>query len=261
MNALVIGVRRTGKSTLGYYLAHQLSRAIIIWDPNNNFRAFEATTTPKELENFFRHLAETQDHEIPFSSLQSPKQQTVDRFTVCYLPHPNHLESEFETFSEIVRRRMSGVYSLMLDESDEAIQNRQRMSDALAWWMRRAPTDADYPETVHIIQMTHSPQDVYTRARNLLTDVFAFRTEGSPELDWLEDYTQNPQVRDIVKNLPFRHVFHTWMNPMGQREFEVWTDPSKWYIDIGSNRGGKYRNKTFERTETDGTTEIEKRPE
>lgn len=260
MNALVIGVRRTGKSTLGYWLAVESgARFIVVWDPNNNFRAFPSASNKEDFEHMFDELQE-QEQALPapiplygprYSSSQKRKQKLV---TLRYVPHPNHLEDEFAVFSEIVRRRLSGHYAILIDESDEAVQSRQQMTDAMAWWMRRAPTDQDWPETVEVIQMTHSPQDVYTRARNLVTDVYVFRTNGQPELEWLEDYTQNPEIAERARTLATptrenpngeRYVLHIYDGPGGEKEFEVLTDASEWYIQIGSNRG-KYQQQKQE---------------
>jgi hypothetical protein len=274
MNALVIGVRRTGKSTLAYFLAVDSgSLFIVIWDPNNNFRAFPAARSPEELDKLFDELEELNYEDalkiIPLYGPRPVQRPSQKRITLRYVPHPNHLEDEFAAFSEVVRRRLSGHYAVLIDESDEAVQSRQQMTDAMAWWMRRAPTEQDWPETVEVVQMTHSPQDVYTRARNLITDVYAFRTNGQPELEWLEAYTQNPEIAERVRTLSTptkaapdapRHVLHIFDGPGGEKEYEVLTDASVWYIQIGSNRG-KYADEAKierERMSADGEGKRER---
>ena len=263
---LIIGIRRTGKSTLALFLAIDSgARFIIIWDPNNNFRAFPAARTKDELESMLDEHQEQQEQLLAVIPLYGPRPaQRQKRVILRYLPHPNHLEDEFEAFSDIVRRRLAGHYAVLIDESDEAVQSRQQMSDSMAWWMRRAPTEQDWPETVEVIQMTHSPQDVYTRARNLVTDVYVFRTNGQPELEWLEDYTQNPEIADRARSLETptrqnpngsRHVLHIYDGPGGEKEFEVLTDPDEWYIQIGSNRG------QFQQQQKQELEEDARRPE
>lgn len=234
---------------------------MVIWDPNNNFRAYPAVQSVEELDRFLDSLEEQNSEQllqvIPLYGPRLAAKRNRQRVIFRYVPHPNHLETEFEVFSEAIRKRLSGHYAFLVDESDEAVQSRQQMSDALAWWMRRAPTEQDWPETVEVIQMTHSPQDVYTRARNLLTDVYVFRTNGSPELEWLEEYTQNPEVAQIARTLSTptrdnpnapRHVLHIYDGPGGEKEFEVLTDPDEWYIQIGSNRG-KFSDQLKDREE------------
>lgn len=230
MIALVNGKRRKGKSTLAFFLAQVRAKARFVWDPNQNFKSpeFVICYSTEDMEAFLERVQASQ--EGLFGDDEKPR----DEFTLVYVPPEDFTQDDFDAFSKVIRKWMSGTYAVIIDESDEEIQNKSKMSKALAWWIRRSPQDE--PEVVHVIQATHSPQDVYIRARNLLTDVYVFQTDGIAELDWFETYTQNPEIREIIRRLPHRHVLHYSIDNEGNGVIEILSNPAEWYVNIGSNR-------------------------
>jgi hypothetical protein len=226
MNALVNGVRRKGKSTLAYALAHERARVIIIWDPNDNYRRFLA------FDNLdgFRDFLQQRTYET-FDTYQRKRE-----FTVRFVQGDEPEWEDFDEFVRVVRENCSGTYAVIVDEAD-MLQTRARMSSGLAWLVRRAPTEADAPETVHVFQTTHSPKDVYTRSRNLITDFYLFRIQEPGDLDYLVELTGDPGLPEVVRNLKGREVVHWFLDEEGEPKIVVEFDPSTWYIDIGSHRG------------------------
>jgi len=236
MNALVNGVRRKGKSTLAYALAEARARVIIIWDPNDNYRKFLAFS---DLVSFGSFLASRADQTFDAGEKQH-------EFTVRYIAGDEPTWEDFDAFVRIVRDNCGGTYAVIVDEAD-MLQTRAKMSSGLAWFVRRAPTEADAPETVHVFQTTHSPKDVYTRSRNLITDFYIFRIQEPGDLDYLVELTGDPSLPDLVRNLKGREVLHWQLDELGEPKIDVANDPAEWYVDIGSHRG------RYEATEKTGS--------
>jgi hypothetical protein len=240
VNALVNGVRRKGKSTLAYSLAEHRARVIIIWDPNDNYRKFPAFDN---LEDFGKFLSQ-RGYET-FDSYQSRKE-----FTVRFVAGDEPTWEDFDAFVRIVRDNCSGTYAVIVDEAD-MLQTRNKMSSGLAWLVRRAPTEADAPETVHVFQTTHSPKDIYTRSRNLISDFFLFRIQEPGDLQYLQELTGDPELPEQVQNLKGREVLHWYLDELGDPKIIIETNPETWYKDIGSHRG-RYAPMEASEREADG---------
>lgn len=243
MNALVNGVRRKGKSTLAYSLALHRARVIIIWDPNDNYRKFEAFDNLEKFRQFFERRSY-----VTFDTYEANRE-----FTVRFVAGDEPTWEDFDVFVRVVRDNCSGTYAVIVDEAD-MLQTRAKMSSGLAWLIRRAPTEADAPETVHVFQTTHSPKDVYTRSRNLITDFYLFRIQEPSDLDYLVELTGDPALPDIVRSLKGREVLHWTLDEIGEPKIDVETDPETWYTDIGSHRG-RYAP-TIEKEDEDATADT-----
>jgi hypothetical protein len=240
MNALVNGVRRKGKSTLAYALAERRAKVIIIWDPNDNYRKFPAFSDFDEFRKFFEQRG--------YSTFD-----TVERngeWTIRFIAGDEPTWDDFDEFVRIVRENCGGTYAVIVDEAD-MLQTRARMSSGLAWLVRRAPTEADAPETVHVFQTTHSPRDIYTRSRNLISDFFLFRIQEPGDLQYLQELTGDPELPAQVQQLKGREVLHWYLDEVGDPKIIIETDESVWYKDIGSHRG------RYEATEQAGKEKLD----
>lgn len=226
MNALVNGVRRKGKSTLAYALASERAKVIIIWDPNDNYRAFPAFSDFDEFRRFFEQRS--------YSTFDTESRK--GEWTIRFVAGDEPSWEDFDDFVRIIRENCGGTYAIIVDEAD-MLQTRANMSKGLAWLVRRAPTEQDAPETVHIIQTTHSPKDIYTRSRNLITDFYIFHIKEPGDLDYLQQLTGDPDLAAQVQALKGREVLHWYLDEVGEPKIIVEKDPTVWYVDIGSHRG------------------------
>lgn len=211
MRAVIIGVRQQGKSTFALHLAQQHADGVLIFDPNHQFRRFPSATTTDELAEFV--------------------EQAEGKSVIVFVPGVITIKEDFEIFGSWVRENLRGNYALVLDEADE-LQGRMQMEPQLQWFIRRAPTGRDGHNNVHLFQTTHSPQDIYTRARNLVTDFYIFRMQGVAEVEAIRQQCGD-EVAEISRNLPEFHIVHCWTDPGGLLKNEVLTSPADWYIEIG----------------------------
>lgn len=232
MNAIIIGRRRQGKSTLAFFLAWERAQLILIWDPNSQYRNFPAIAGSNRFEKLGEAIQRSGEH--TFDAVGGGREQKI--VVIRFVPDENNLWDDFEQFGWIVRQNCGGTYAVIVDESDE-LQSPQKMHPQLNWFMRRAPTEVDAPETVHFFQQTHSPKDVYGKARNLASNFYFFHTQGDNELDAIVELTGDESIREEVKTLPLRHVLTWWIDDQGEPQYFIVDNPESWYINIGSNRG------------------------
>lgn len=206
---IVIGVRRQGKSTLTLSLAMKSSPGTVIFDPNNQFRMIKPVHTPQEL-----HWA-----------LEDNEQKIVR-----YLPDPDRIWDDFTEFAKVVWYTLGGQYSLIIDEADQ-IQTPNKMNSMLAMFVRRAPTDEDYPNTVNIYQSTHRPGDLNSVVKALATDWYIFRMTLARDVQVIDEQW-GEEIAAKVQQLDKFTFLHAWLAEGGVRKYEIVADPSTWYVKL-----------------------------
>jgi len=199
MNALIMGRRFQGKTTLALHLAHKHGGGIAIFDPRRMIRAWPESST----SNFrrFREMIESADHPL-----------------VVYQPVVD-TEAEFSEFGEYLWTRTGLV--IFVDEA-ALIQKAGKPNLILDRYVRTADQD------VWLIQTLHRPSDAAVTCRALASDWYIFRTHQENDLEAIVDRC-GQEVADLARNLPQHHLIH-WNDETAT--FELWQKPMEWYTDF-----------------------------
>lgn len=216
MNALIIGRRRQGKSTLALRLCQSYHRTVIVFDPNAQFTS--ASTILTDAEELSSWLA---DDSIPHD-------------IAVIRPHPGSIDEEFAELVEVVWPL--GNYALLLDESS-CLQRPNHIHPELERLMRQAPRDgalnADGRSVdVSVVQTTHRPVDVNSLCRALATDTFLSQMQLRRDLD-VVTAQWGEEVAAELPRLPRFNAVHVYTDLDGRQKYSIWNEPDKWYSPIG----------------------------
>lgn len=206
MNAVVIGQRRQGKSTLALVQAAAKSDVIVIFDPNFNYRmpGVISVQSPDHLVSLL------DDEELPpYSVLRiGPFDQ-------------EHLHEAFQVYSAVLWRYDN--YSVLVDES-HMLQTKNKIHPALDRFLRRSPADT------HVFQTSHRLMELNGLSRYLIDTLILFRNEQPRELQLIqEQYNIEPET---VSALGDRHYVHWYRDGKGNPHQFVQRDSASWYIDL-----------------------------
>ena len=203
MLAVIIGRRRQGKSTLALALARAKQKTVIVFDPNDQYRALETI------------------HDLP-AWLEDSGEASIGRI----VPAPPVEDAWQEVAAVLDGGRWEwGDYTLILDECS-MLMSPQGVDETLERFARTAPADVD------VILTTHRPRDVHPLFRALATDWFVFQTSIALDVEVLRN-NYGDELAAVVQTLPRYHVAHYWLDEGGVPRMVVWNKPSEWYIDIG----------------------------
>lgn len=210
-NAVLIGPRRVGKSTLSLAFAATKSATIIIWDPNYQYRMPGVETVrTNEVGAWLERTAEDEDD-----------------VSICRIG-PFEDSSEVWDHFRILGNEISGHegYALIADESS-MLQSPQKAHPALERFLRRSSADT------WIIQSTHRAYELGQLTRQLCDDLMVFRTESKRERDYLnENYLEGMGERTL--QLHDREFLHWYRREAGHVACIERRDASAWRIDLGN---------------------------
>ncbi len=120
---------------------------------------------------------------------------------------------------------------VIVDEASE-LQTTSAMEPSLSRLVRQG-----HRYGIAVIQNTHRPPDVHRRSWALASIYIFFRTTDELDLERIEEHC-GEEVAMAVSNLA---RFHCVVWNEDRQTFEVWTDPSKWYVDIHGEHQDKER--------------------
>jgi hypothetical protein len=213
MNALVIGVRRQGKSTVSIAVAQSQSKTTVIFDPNEQFRNFPAI-----------------DVNAVEPALVAAAEDQRGRHVIRVVPEGGEKEIQ-DSFGQLTDVLWGWEdLTLIIDEAS-TVQAPSIIHDNLNRILRRAHA------SFHTIQTSHRITDFHRLSRSVsLSDVFAFRTVQSGDIKRMGEEVDGRLVA-ILPTLGLYEVAHWWIRPGGDFAISVWRDPEEWYIDIGRDKG------------------------
>ncbi len=209
---MIYGKRQQGKSTLAFSIAIAEHNRVVIWDPSGNFPVVRRI----EISEVAEWLRFTRDDKKDYHFARVTGFKTEE------------IEGRFAEFSEQLFHGddfEQGV-SVIVDEA-HMLQGANYVNPSLDRMQRKIPSNSTLIETTHRIVDT----DVNTRYH---VQVFFFFYADLPrELKKIaEDF--GPDVAAEIPKLKRFEVIQ-WERPQGQKaKWEVWKNPSEWYIDIGN---------------------------
>jgi len=186
------------------FLATSKSKGIVIFDPNCQYKIGQS----------FEHVDDLMN-----AIAENPNGIFV------YRPMGKNVEEDFDAFSEQLWKR--GNFTVIIDEAHN-LQKANYLNPWLNKWTRQAPTEADAPFTVHIIQTMHRPSDSNGLCRSQATDFYFFRTTLPRDLEVVEDQC-GIEVAEMLPNLPQHHFVHYNVDT---EETHLVDTPDVWLIDL-----------------------------
>jgi hypothetical protein len=199
MNALVLGRRRQGKSTLALTLGLSRRKTVVAFDPNHQY------DFPAVGLNGLRDAMESGQRIIVYRP-----EDPVDDFPV--------LVSRLWPWSR---------YVLLVDECT-TLQSAASLNKTLERVLRQSPRDVD------LIQTTHRLSDTHRLTRMLSTDIFFFQTPSATDLKMVADeYSES--LAAAIPRLGEYECAHWWLEQGGLIRWSVWDHPEDWYVRINDN--------------------------
>lgn len=215
MNSIVIGTRGEGKSTLALWLANQTHAAVIVFDPRAMYGGHVVESSDELIDALDSHLYEDGEP-IVYQFDAEPEVAFADMASVLFPPR-----SEGER----------GGFALIVDEAGE-LQGPNTILPELRLAVARHPLEGDL--RVHIIQTTHRLAEYSGKTKTVFDHLYIFRTQNPRDLSMLVDFTDSPELVDIVRNLPPHHLVHYAASRRedGRPQWELWDDPGVWFVPM-----------------------------
>lgn len=215
MNAIIVGFRRQGKSTLALALAGSQRKTILIWDPNDNYRstAFSQVRpnsnwsgAGETVEQFMERAERT--GEIEIARLGPLDQQDIER----------HFQDMADALWEW------DDFALIIDES-MLLQNPMRRHPALDRFIRRSTAG------MYVIQTCHRMFELNQLSRFLVDELYAFRLELPRERKLITDQF-DVELGQVVSELEDREYAKWYRTDTGRTYFYRQPNSECWYVDL-----------------------------
>jgi hypothetical protein len=216
MNAIFVGEKRSGKTTLAFKLALDYPGGIIVFDPKKEFRGWPATV----------------------SSVPEMQMRMNDKHRVIIYRPAEHFESADTAFDEladwIMQRHAFALeqewdkvgfgFTLLVDEAYN-LQTHARINTKLMKILSECR-----PEILNVFQTFQSIKNVNSDSRSRVSDWFLFTITLPEDLNRLREFAM-PEVIDIVQTLG-EHEYVHFENEKGKQNIQVVTDSSTFDIPL-----------------------------
>jgi len=218
MNAIFVGEKRSGKTTLAFHLALETNGGIVVFDPKKEFRDWPATVS--DVASLNRAIKD--EHRViiwrPPSDMEI--EQSWDELAFWILDkHDMALASGWD--------RLGYGFTVIVDEAYN-LQSHARINPLLLRILSQCR-----PEVLNIFQTFQSVKNVNSDSRSRVSDWYLFTITLPTDLDRLEEFAM-PEVIEQVRTLP-EHEYVHFLNEKGTVQSEVVTDSAEWYepLDYG----------------------------
>ena len=208
-NAVIIGPRRVGKSTLSLVLAASRCGTVIVFDPNDQYRVpGMPNVAPDELGSW---MEAGSDYELD----------------ICKMGPFGTIEETQDAFSRAVNHLWAYEgYALIVDEAS-MLQSPQRTHPALQRLLRVSTAET------WIIQTSHRAYELGQLTRQLADDLIVFRADSRRERDFLDDnYLEG--MGEYAGRLQDREYIYWRRRDAGRIQCGVYSDPAIWYADLSN---------------------------
>jgi len=214
LNSICVGTRGEGKSTLALYLANQSHTAIVVFDPRGMFDG-HIVYSAGELE-------EALDQE-----------DYLDGQPIVYRFDHGDANQAFEEMARVLfpPQFTRGGFALIVDEAGD-LQSSQSINLELRRAIAQHPTQGEM--RVHMIQTSHRISEFNGKTKTCLDYIYQFRTNNPRDHQALVDFTDDPAIVEVVRELPPHHLvrYEFKRREDGGPQWEVWNDPGAWFAPI-----------------------------
>jgi hypothetical protein len=234
VNAIFVGEKRSGKTTLAFHLSLETNGGVIIFDPKKEFRDWPATVSSvPEMERFLKDehrviiwrppsLAEGEEED---GDERRPMQQSFNALAGWILR--KHDEAMAQGWD-----RTGYHFTLLVDEAYN-LQSHAWINARLLRILSQCR-----PEILNVFQTFQSVKNVNSDSRSRVSDWFLFTITLPSDLKRLEEFAM-PEVIDQARTLP-EHEYVHFLNEKGKVASEVVKDADGWYesLDYEGKEGG-----------------------
>jgi hypothetical protein len=249
MNAIFVGEKRSGKTTLAFHIALNPSRydagmhdggGIIVFDPKKEFRDWPATvSTISEMESFLK-----QKHRV---IIWRPSGDEDDAMQISFNALADWILEKHD-FALAQGWDKAGFYFTLLVDEAYNLQSHAWINPKLLRILSQCR-----PEILNVFQTFQSVKNVNSDSRSRVSDWFIFTITLPTDLKRLEEFAM-PEIIGEVKSLP-EHEYVHFLNEKGTVSSETVTDSAEWFepLDYEGKEGT-----IMEREEKDERDEFPK---
>ena len=223
MNAIFVGEKRSGKTTLAFHLSLETTGGIIVFDPKKEFRNWPATVSnvselnralkQKHRVVIWRPMSDD-DMQISFDALAD---WTLEKHDIALAKGWDKIGYQF---------------TLLVDEAYN-LQSHAWINAKLLRILSQCR-----PEILNVFQTFQSVKNVNSDSRSRVSDWYLFTITLPTDLKRLEEFAM-PEVVEQVRTLP-EHEYVHFLNEKGTVNSEVVTEPETWFesLDWQGEKGG-----------------------
>lgn len=233
MNAIFVGEKRSGKTTLAFHLALETSGGVIVFDPKKEFRDWPATVSSvSQMEKFLKQKHRviiwrppTDDDENDERVGDKPMQQSFNELASWVLrKHDLALEQGWDK---------SGYHFTLLVDEAYNVQSHAWINKKLLRILSQCR-----PEILNVFQTFQSVKNVNSDSRSRVSDWYLFTITLPTDLKRLEEFAM-PEVIEQVRTLP-EHEYVHFLNEKGTVSSEIVTNSEDWFepLDYEGEKGG-----------------------
>lgn len=211
MNAIFVGEKRSGKTTLAFDIAEKESGGVIVVDFKKEFKGWPATVS--SVEQLEKAIAEKH------------------RIIIWRVPDNKFADDSFDELADwIIAKHALALelgwdntganFTLLVDEAYN-LQSHAHINAKLMKILSECR-----PEILNVFQTFQSVKNVNSDSRSRVSDWFIFTITLPGDLKRLEEFAM-PEVIATVPTLD-EHEYVHFLNEKGKTSFEIVTDSEEW---------------------------------
>jgi hypothetical protein len=233
LNAIFVGEKRSGKTTLAFHMALETNGGVIVFDPKKEFRDWPATVT--DVAGLDKAIAEQHNVIIwrPVSQQDDEKADIGPSFdelaTWVLQKHDLALAKGWD--------KEGKHFTLLVDEAYN-VQSHAWINQKLLRILSQCR-----PEILNVFQTFQSVKNVNSDSRSRVSDWYLFTITLPTDLKRLEEFSQ-PEVIAEVQHLD-EHQYVHFINEKGTISSTIHTEPEEWYEDLNYSALNESEEKTM----------------
>lgn len=241
MNAIFVGEKRSGKTTLAFHLALETNGGIVVFDPKKEFRGWPATVSGvSELEKAIR-----EKHRVVIWRPQYERE-----ISESWEPLADWILERHDIALANGWDKLGYHFTVLVDEAYN-LQSHARIDQKLLRILSQCR-----PEVLNVFQTFQSVKNVNSDSRSRVSDWYLFTITLPTDLDRLEEFAM-PEVIEQVRTLP-EHEYVHFLNEKGTVSSEIVKDSDSWYESLDYEP--KKKEETFFMGENDRKDERDEFP-
>jgi hypothetical protein len=223
LNAIFVGEKRSGKTTLAFHLALETTGGIVVFDPKKEFRGWPATVS--DVAGLNRAIKEK--HRVVIWRPQYERE-----IAESWEPLADWILAKHDIALAEGWDKTGFNFTVIVDEAYN-LQSHARIDAKLLRILSQCR-----PEVLNIFQTFQSVKNVNSDSRSRVSDWYLFTITLPTDLDRLEEFAM-PEVIEQVRTLP-EHEYVHFLNEKGTVSSEIVKDSDSWFenLDYEGKEGG-----------------------
>ena len=228
MNAIFVGEKRSGKTTLAFHMAMQTNGGVIVFDPKKEFRDWPATVS--DVAGLDKAIKEQHRVVIWRPETDGDIQASFDELATWVLEkHDLALAKGWDK---------TGMHFTLLVDEAYNVQSHAWINQKLLRILSQCR-----PEVLNVFQTFQSVKNVNSDSRSRVSDWYLFTITLPTDLKRLEEFSQ-PEVIEQVQHLD-EHEYVHFINEKGTISSTIHTEPDEWYESLNFEAENEREEKTM----------------